>query len=161
MFCKYPCHLSVETPALSVAPEPEDRGKRLAPPVAKQTDKQRAGRTDRKLGQCPSSPCGPQMVKVDVLERDRGQTRAGLTRRRAWLCVSETLGLPMTDGSLETPCHPALAGVPSADDQPWGQREEAGPAAPGGRRGRTLPSGRAVCGTPELHGASLYLQSDS
>ena len=88
--------LRVETPALSMDPEPEDRGKRLAPPAAKQTDKQRAGRTDRKLGQRPSRPCGPQMVKVNVLERDRGQTRAGLTRRRTWLCVSETLGLPMT-----------------------------------------------------------------
>lgn len=56
-----------------------------------------------------------------------------------------------TDGSLETPRCPALAGFQSADDQPWGQREEAGPAAPGGRRGRALPSGRAVCGSPELH----------
>ena len=88
--------LRVEAPALSMAPEPEDRGKHLAPPAAKQTDKQRAGRTDRKLGQRPSSPCGAQMVEVNILERDRGQTRAGLTRRRTWLCVSETLGLPMT-----------------------------------------------------------------
>nr|CAI9707104.1 unnamed protein product [Rangifer tarandus platyrhynchus] len=102
-----------------------------------------------------------EMVKVNVLERDRRQACPSNEATHVAVCVRGARPPDDTDGSLETPCRPALAAVQSADDQPWGQREEAGPAAPGGRCGRTLPSGRAVCGTPELHRRIFYRQSDS
>lgn len=125
--------LRVETPALSVAPEPENRGKRLAPPAAKQTDKQESWEDRPQAGTASlASLWSPDGQSQRSRKGQRTNTCRSNEATHVAVCVRDARPPDDTDGSLETPCRPALAGVQSADDQPWGRREEASPAAPEG-----------------------------
>ena len=151
MFCKYPCHLSVETPALSVAPEPENRGKRLAPPAAKQTDKQESWEDRPQAGTASlASLWSPDGQSQRSRKGQRTNTCRSNEATHVAVCVRDARPPDDTDGSLETPCRPALAGVQSVTTSPGdGVRKQV--QRPPREAWKDTPLGRAVCGTPELH----------